>query len=345
MTIWFGRLGALSALPDPLRGMTVPAARAGTEAATIGGGRVVSFAPGSGRRRFQMGWNHLDPDHLTIFEEYFAGLRGPGPFVLLDPARRNHLTANQAGATSASNDATGFTVDASEAVTSNPDAFLRGPRSARWTLPATVTSGVFELAPPAGLVGVPAPSGQPWTFSGSVSLAGLVSSVSVTPALSWRRVDGSEVSATLGTPVAAVPGSWTAYSVSAAPPAGAAAVRAQLRVATGALSTSLGGVDVVDLTTAPPSPPRLLGPVAGGPSRPVVSGGWRPPTSAVAFVARAPHATSDLLVDQLQLDMFNGVRAWVAGTGVPQVSMVDLSPVYDQFYPYASIAATFVEVG
>lgn len=343
MTIWFGRLGALAALPDPFQGMAAAAVRQSTVAQTIGGGQVVSFAPGPGRRGFAMAWNHLDPDQRTVFEEFFAGLRGPGPFVLFDPSRRNHLSANQSGTTSVTNDATGFSVyDPSESVTSNPDAYLRGPRSLRWTLPATVVSGVLELDPPAGLVGVPAPAGQPWTLSGSVSLSGVAVSVSVTVTLSWRRIDGSEVSTTAGTTVVAVPGAWTAFSVSAAgPPAGAVALRAQLRVAPGVLTTAAIAPGAVGGQVAAAAPAGAV--VQSGRAQIAVVPPRRPATALV--IERAPISSTDVLIDRLQLDMFNGVRAWVAGTGVPQVSMVDLSPVYDVVFPYASITATFVEVG
>jgi len=44
---------------------------------------------------YELDWASLQPDQHSIVEEFHLGARGPGPHVLLDPWRRNHLTANQ----------------------------------------------------------------------------------------------------------------------------------------------------------------------------------------------------------------------------------------------------------
>lgn len=342
---WLGKLGALAALPTPRPGLTPTSVRAGTVAQTIGGGQVASFASPTGRRVYQMAWNHLPPESYTMLEEFFTGARGRGPFILLDPARRNLLSANQSGTTSATSDTSGFTVDPSEAVTSTSDTYSRGPQSLRWTLPGVVTSGVLDLDPPGRLAGWPTPPGQSWTLSGLLNLAGVAASVTVTPTLSWRRIDGSEVSASTGVPVAVAPGGWAAFSVSGAAPGGAVAFRAQLRAPVGVLATAGIGTDVTDLS--PSARPRLATRWAsGGPGQPLVAALAAPPRlPGTALIERPGVSSTDVLVDQLQLEMNPAAQTWVVGTGVPLVSMTALSPVYDQFIPYASMTATFVEVG
>lgn len=350
MTFYLGKptLG-LVALPHPLTGLTPTNDRVATTHAASSGGRTVDFAPRT-RRTFALAWKAIDAVTYSVLEEFYTGSRGAGPFVLLDPGRRNHLTANQSGATSQTNDPTGFTVAAGsgEAVSSSPGPVLRGPRALRWTLPGTVTSGVLALAPPFGLLGFPVPAGTPWTFSGQLSSAGIASTVAVTPVLSWRRLDGSEVAATLGTPVNAVTGAFAAFSVSlAAPPAGALYVVPQLRVAAGALTTTQVGTDLNDWGPAARRPmAALAGFAAGAPNRALISSyaPSRDMGSGSVLLERPAQTTTDVVVDQLQLDMSAGVRAWALGTGMPQVSITTMSEQY-QILPDRNVTATLVEVG
>lgn len=347
MTFWLGKpaLG-LVALPSPLKGLTPTLGRASTIHEASSGARSVDIAPRS-RRTYSMAWMALDQGPYSTLEEFFTGARGTGPFALLDPGRRNHLTVNQSSAGSSSGDASGFAVLAGsgETVTVQTARVQRGPRALRWLLPGTVTAGVLDLDPPFGLLGWPTPAGQPWTWSGSVQLGGVVSSVTVTPVLSWRGVDGAELAATLGTPVAATPGAWTAFVVSlAAPPAGALYVRPQLRIAPATLATSspppaplLSGI------TPPVRPPSvaLSGPGSGEANILVAPVRPRPP---YVFASAGAAPTVEVFIDSPQLDMFGTARTWVQGTGVPQVSMLTLDETYVML-PTRDATATFVEVG
>lgn len=347
MTFWFGKPAqGLVALPPPLKGLTPTVERAGTIHISSSGGRQVDLAPRQ-RRTFTVSWAELDPPTYSVLEEFFVGARGPGPFVLLDPGRRNHLAPNQSGATSQLNDPTGFAVLASsgEFLASATGPTVRGPRSLRWLLPATVTSGVLDFTPPPGLVGWPTPAGQPWTFSGQISAPGQTG-VTVTPALSWRRQDGTEVAATLGTPVAAG-AAYAPYVVSAAsPPAGALYVRPQLRVAQGALFTTALGQDVSDPfgTAQPRRGPVVAGIIAAVNQTAVMVGGsafWG--ARAVVITEQAPIISADVYVDQPMLDLFGSARAFTLGTGVPQVSITALPEKYPTL-PNRDVQATFVEV-
>jgi hypothetical protein len=345
MPMWLGNPGGVVQLPYPARGLTPTLSIPATVRRTIGGGQVVSRA-GAGRRTYQLAWEFLTPEQFSVLEEFYTRARGPGPFALLDPGRRNRLSLNQSSATSTEGNAAGFTVDPSEAVTPNPDVYLRGPQSLRWTLPATVSAGVLDFDAPRGLFGVPAPAGQPWTFSGVLSLGTPGLSVSVTPVLSWRRIDGSEAAVTSGTPVAAAPGAWTAYSVQlAAPPAGAVSLRPQLRVAPGVLVTAGAGVDVTETQAVPTPRPGSIQVTGGLPGTfATVVAAPRRTTRDIATVERGPTNAADVLVDQPMLDMFLGVRAWVLGTGVPRVSFVAL-PETNRLLPFRDVTATLVEAG
>lgn len=343
MALYLGNPGASVLLPSPARGMDPTAVLATATAATIGGGRVVSRVPGPGRRTYKLAWAHLSPEQFTVLEEFYTGGRGPGPHALLDTTRRNHLGANQSAATSLDNTPGGFSVDGGEAVTSNPDTYWRGPRSLRWTLPATVRCGALEVDPPAGLAGVPAPAGTTWTFTAMASCAGLAGTVTVTPALSWRRTDASEIAEALGTPVALTVGAWSALAVTATVPAGAVAVRARLRVPTGALvSAAAGQATALVLPARPARPAGRL--VAGGGDRTLVAKGAIRRRGDSVILARAPVTTTDVLVDALQLDTSATARAWVLGTGVPRVAVTELAEAVHTA-PGRQCAATFVEVG
>jgi hypothetical protein len=349
VTFYFGKpaLGLVS-LQAPLKGLTPTNERAATVHVSSNGGRQVDLSPRT-RRTFTLHWVGLDMVTFSVLEEFYTGARGAGPFVLLDPGRRNHLTADQSGTASQTNSAAGFAVLAGsgETVAAAVVPVVRGPRSLRWTLPGTVTSGVLDLVPPAGLFGWPTPAGQPWTWSGKVIAPGQAPSVTVTPVLSWRLSDGSEVATTLGTPVVATGAAWQAFSVSlSAPPAGALYVRPQLRVTPGTLFTTSTGVSVLTAARNVARPgPRLL-PAVGGNNAPLIltptSSPWGARGSVI--IEQSPILTTDVMVDQLQLDMFGSVRPWALGTGVPQVSMTSLPETYVTL-PDRNVVATLIEVG
>ena len=349
MTFYFGKPAAgLVALPNPLRNITPTNDRAATVHTSSSGARQVDLAPRT-RRTFTIGWAWLSPEVFSVLEEFYTGARGPGPFVLLDPGRRNHLTANQSGATSQTNDATGFVVAAGsgEFVASSSAPVLRGPRALRWSLPGTVVSGVLDLTPPFGLVAFPVPAGTPWTFSGQATAAGMAPSVTITPTLSWRRADGSELSITSGTPVAVGAG-WSAWSVSvAAVPAGALYVCPQLRVAPGLLYAGAGGTDIADWASGPARFPMTAGPgpLTARNNRPLILAPAAPTAWGAGSVTvdRAPQVTTDVVLDQLQLEMFATPRAFALGTGMPQVSMTAFPETY-QILPDRHLTATMVEV-
>lgn len=334
MTFWLGNPGALAALPHPRKGLDPTAVRPASVAQTIGGGQVVGFAPGA-RRTYQLSWSGLTTEQYTVIEEFFAGLRGRGPFTLLDPGRRNKLSANQSGAGSASYDGTGWTtLSTAETVSAAASPVLRGPRSLRWSIPTTgVTAGLLRPAPPTGLAGIPAPAGQPWTWSCWLRGGGIAPSLTATLALLWQDATGAIIGATIGTPTAIVYTGWTQLTVTAAaPPAGAQAVLAEIRADLTTIGGQWSGFGDAPLRSGWLSPRALRAQAIGTPLD----------TAMTAYAW--PGATADLYVDQPQLEMAATAGTWVAGTGVPRVSVTHVPELY-RTLPFHTAAATLVEVG
>lgn len=334
MTFWLGNpfTGSMVALPHPGKGIQPTPERAASVRKTVGGGQSVALAPAL-RRTFALSWTDLSPDEFSTVEAFFAGGYGPGPWALVDPGRRNHLPLNVSAATSATNDGTGFTVDPPESVTSEALEYARGPRSARWSLPAGYTSGILRVRGPGSYPGTPAPAGQPWTFSAQVSAAG--TAASVTAALVYLDRGGYEVGAFLGSPVAASVGTWAAVSATAAlPPYGAVFVQPQLRVAVGSVSAGASGYGST----------RLAG-LGYTSTRGLPEAALDPEPDDPAFLPVWLFTTAPaVLIDTPMLDMWSGVRAWTLGTGVPLVSVTALAETYVTL-PGRNVSATLVEVG
>lgn len=226
MTFWLGKPGALIALPPPQKGITLPAVRQATVAQTIGGGQIVNFAPGPGRRTYGLSWTGLQPEQYTLLEELYSGLRGRGPFVLIDPGRRNKLSADQSGTGSTTGAVAGWAVTGvGETLTTVTTPIFRGPNALKWLLPASPATGTLRGTAPAGLSGVPWPTGQPCTFSAQLQGGGTDPIVTIAAQLQWVDAAGATISTTTGSTIATASGSWAAASVTlSAPPAGAVAV-------------------------------------------------------------------------------------------------------------------------
>jgi hypothetical protein len=292
VTFWLGRSGTvLVALPHPGRGIKATLTIPGKATGTIGGGQTVDRAP-TGRRTYELDWTSLTPDQHSIVEEFQLGARGPGPHVLLDPYRRNHLTANQSAATSVSNDTTGFTPSASESLSSVTTPARRGPRALAWTIPSSSTAGILTFTPPNGLTRWPTPAGATWTASVWLRGGGTNPIVTAGLAFVWRDAGDAILSTPTGTTIATASGAYAQASQTPTAPAGAVGFDLQLHVT-----------------------PASVG--AGG---------------------------SIVYVDQPQLDLYNSVRAWVVGTGVPLVSAVIAETGYRAPIRRAA-TLTLVEVG
>lgn len=237
--IYFGRPGSLVSLPHPRGGVRATRDRPTTVFRTGAGGARVSRMV-TGRRQYTINWDALTRDTYSTLEAFDQGHQGPGPFALLDPGRRNMLTANQSAATSVTNDSDNFTVSGSGyTASSDSTLYRRGPRSLKISAAYASQSGTVTLdSPTAEWYGVPVVSSRSLVFSYYARGAGSDPVVTLTPRLAWYSTAGVNLSTSSGTPTATTSASWTQMSVAATPPASAAYVLASIAVSGGTLSAS-----------------------------------------------------------------------------------------------------------
>lgn len=237
MAFFLGRYGSLIQLPQPGRGITPTLIRPSNTRQTIGGGQAVALTPGPGRRTWALSWASLTPDTASVLEAFYAGGNGQGPFVFLDPGRRNHLAANQAASTSVFNDTTGFTSGASETVASVTTPVLRGPRALSWTIPSNATAGILTYTPTTGLAGWPTPPLATWTASAWVQAGGVDTAVTIGLAMVWLNAAGGTVSSSTGATITTST-AWQQISLTATAPAGAVGFTLQQKVTPASISPS-----------------------------------------------------------------------------------------------------------
>lgn len=337
MTFYVGHLGALVALPTPVRGRQQPWTRQSSVHDTLGGGRRVQFAP-DGRRTYGWSWKFLSPALVSALERFSTGAAGPGPYVLVDPQRRNMLSANQSSAGSAAGSPAGVSTVAGsgETVGVQSTTVLQGPRALVWSLPDVVSVGRLRFDPPAGLVGFAAPPGEPWTFSAWVQGGGADPAAEVSAVLRWVRADGSGLVDTVGAPTGLTGFGFAQVVVSRdVPPAGAAGFVPELWVTPGSVAAAGSGQGMTRQGTSGWATWRSLA-------------AW-PTSGATALEAQVENdwvfgSTVDILIDLPQLDMWATARDWVLGTGMPQVSWMELPDSYDLIDQH-NLSATLAEVG
>lgn len=243
--VYLGRPGALHTLPMPRGSILATRARPRAEFALASGGRRVGELPG-GKRRYTLRYNSLPPDLFAYLEAIDQGLEGPGPFVLLDPGRRNQLTANQSSATSERNDTTGFTASIG-ALASESVVYNRGPRSLKWTFSAT-TAGTLDCdSISSSWYGVPTFSGRVQTFAFYALGGGSDAVVTLGAQIRWLTTTGSVVSTSSGSTAATNGSTWTQYTVSATAPSTAAFAMARINASAGISNGSILYLDQLQL--------------------------------------------------------------------------------------------------
>jgi hypothetical protein len=276
--IYFGRPGALQVLPEPKGGREITRLRR-RSSFDLGSGGVRTATIVGGKRAYTLNWNALDYASFAYLESIDQGHQGPGPFVYLDPSRRNMLTANQSGATSETNDASNFTVAGTGGSLGSEAVIVkRGPRSLKWTMaigaPATAT--VSLDSPTVDFPGIPVAI-RSYAFQVQARAGGTDSSVTLQAKLSWLDASGAPLSSALGNATACASGAWTPVLVAAVAPAGAAYCNATV-VASGATVTAgaivyLDELQLVEGT----APDASWTPGTGVPAVDVVSLSEKPP--------------------------------------------------------------------
>jgi hypothetical protein len=241
VTIYLGPVGNLIALPSIGRGITANMSlpSAVHEIAGTRGGRVVDRV-GAAKRTYAMSRDHLSLDELSALEALYLGAYGPGPFVLLEPWRRNLLTANQAAGTDVLADTTGFAANAGT-ITSGTSQADAGLRSVAWAVTAAnqqvLTGSSTSLTASDDTVDIPV---LPATvYSARVRARLSASTGTVRLDMRWHDRAEAFISASTGTATALSTSAFTdCPCTNITSPAGAALLRlAPINTASGAAQT------------------------------------------------------------------------------------------------------------
>jgi hypothetical protein len=228
-----GPVGNLQRLPPPGNGVEATPEKIGGAHELLSGGR--SYDVAGIRRTFKMSWTYLEPADWIVLEALFLGVYGPEPYVLLDPARVNLLTANQSSGTETAADSSGYAVQGVGTITSSAVLANTGVRSLLWAHPSAAigAGGVQTTGGAYGTTGTPAtdtPVVPTLTYTGSLyarAVAG-AAAVNMQASLQWYTAAGVFVSASTGTAQSVTNAAWVQLTASAAAPSTAAVARLQI---------------------------------------------------------------------------------------------------------------------
>ena len=235
MPFYLGPVGNLQALPYMARGATAALDFPGETHTLLSGARY-RHQVGDPRRTYTMARQMLTHDEAAVVEALALGAYGPGPFALIDPWRRNMLTANQSTGTDAGADPAGFYAATGTLASSTTQAEV-GARSLSWTVTASgqelrVSGSSSANADPA--FDVPVLPSTAYVFKVRVrSLA----TVSVTARLYWFSTSGASLSSVTSSNVSSTSAGWATVTISGTSPAGAALARPAVRTASAASTT------------------------------------------------------------------------------------------------------------
>jgi hypothetical protein len=166
-SIWFGRPGSMRQLWAPTGGMGVTRDRdTSTFTNKLGGTRTTKALEAA--RLYQLNYAALGRVNFEYLNQFSQGHMGSGPFVLIDPGRRNMLTVNQSSATSQTGDTRGFTAVATGGLLTSAASSWGGlPKMLTWSFtssaPATPTLLLNKPSSVTGWAGMPVLR-RPYTF-------------------------------------------------------------------------------------------------------------------------------------------------------------------------------------
>lgn len=253
-SIYFGTPGALFTIPHPRGGVESTRVRP-TQGFPLGNGESRTRKGLQGSRAFTLSWERLDFDTFETLRAYDQGHMGPGPFVVLDPGRRNMLLANQSSSTSLTNDETNFTIAGSGCSIDSSLTLTSGvPRSLAWTFNITSpASGAAILtldSPYAGWPGVPVVANRQMCFSALLRGGGADAIVSYAAEMQWYDATGALLSTSIGSTLASSAGAWQTLQVVGAAPATAAFVLPRVHYVSGATAGAIGYLSSFQLEEA-----------------------------------------------------------------------------------------------
>jgi hypothetical protein len=164
--VYFGRAGQIRKLVDPTGGLLATREIGTTIFPTGSGGARVQRAL-NGTRQYSLNYGVLGRANFDWLDTFQQGHMGTGPFVFLDPGRRNSLTVNQSAATSATNGTEDFTVSgAGGTLASDATLSVALPRTLKWSFAtSTPATALLLLNKPSSVwPGIPILAQRTYTF-------------------------------------------------------------------------------------------------------------------------------------------------------------------------------------
>jgi hypothetical protein len=181
----------------------------------------------SGNRTYRLDYGGLGAASFQYLESIHSGHLGAGPFVFLDPARRNLLTVNQSSSTQDTNSVDDFAfVGGSGQALSSTSAQTYGlqTRSVLWSSSASspLTAQLRLNSPSVDWPGWPVIP-RPYSFGCGVLGGGLDATMDLTLSIDWYSLSGATLVSTTSTATITTTTSWQFCKLeNANPPAGAA---------------------------------------------------------------------------------------------------------------------------
>lgn len=225
--IYFGIPGQARKLYDPAGGLLATRDIASSVFVTGDGGARVSKAY-AGNRTYVLNYGALGRENYDWLNNFQQGHMGVGPFVLLDPGRRNLLTVNQSSGTSAANDTRDFTVaGVGGTISSDASLVTPFPRTLKWlfstTTPATASITLDKPSKVPSWYGIPVI--PRWYTFWCMVVGG---PVNLNLSVSWMSSSGAVLGTTTSATLTTSATNWQRISASAIPPVGTVWAKCQL---------------------------------------------------------------------------------------------------------------------
>jgi hypothetical protein len=232
---YFGRPGQVRRLYDPTGG-TIATREIGTTTFQTGSGGVRVQKALNGIRQYALNYSALGRVTYDWLAQFHQGHMGVGPFVFLDPGRRNLLTVNQSSTTSATNDTRDFTVSgAGGTITSDDTLTTPLPRTLKWSF-ATTTPAAASLSldkPSSVWPGIPVVV-RPYTFWCMV----VGGPVDLQLSLRWMDVAGTTITTSLSSVITTSATVWSMVALRVtAPPVTSCWVQAGVAPVVGTIAS------------------------------------------------------------------------------------------------------------
>lgn len=254
-SVYFGRPGAFVTLPWPRGDVDKSYERQVFDFLTGSGLHLTSLLP-LGSRSFSVNWNALHVDNFNLVDQYWTGAMGVGPWAFVDPSMPNLLQPNQASATNATYDATGFSTVTGAAnegtlISNSSSSFFHRTgtqRSLRWQFTVSpIAAPTMRLDPPyRNWYGIPAVVGLGYTFSGWGRPDSVVdTAITMSLRMQWLDVTGVQLSETSST-VTNMNSGYVKLTASGTAPANTAYVR-PVAIVDGTTVTTGGSVYIDEL--------------------------------------------------------------------------------------------------